>query len=114
MSTETATRTVYTADWTSGRFVGYGSHVEFRADWGNCSELFEAEEDARARYGQLVESLPSDWKREYDCSNRIFSGGFAAKLERVEEEWDEDAEEWVWVDGEVLDMRVWDGEGWFE
>lgn len=110
MSTET--RTVWTICETTGRTVQCGDRFELRADWGNSTETHGTEEEAEENYRVVLDELPYAWKRENDCSNgrfRMKGGLVAAKLEREVREWDEDAEEWVWVDGEVLSVDVWDG-----
>lgn len=116
MSIETI-RTIWTVDETTGQYVQYGDRLEMRADWGSSAEAYDTEEEAEAAYREVRDALPSGWKVENDCSNGRFAmkgGLFAAKLERVVEEWDDDAEEWVWVDGELLELDVWDGEMWVE
>lgn len=113
MTDQTAakTRTVYNADWTSGQFIEYSNGIEFRSDWGNGT-IFDDEEEARAEFNRLADDLPAAWRVEFDCSGRIFSGGFGAMLTREVWELDEDGELYDLLECETLDMAVWDGAEW--
>lgn len=109
----TAIKAFFTTDWSSCQFILRSTGMDFHADWGNGT-VFATYEEARADYDRKVEGLPADWKCEYECSNRRFFGGFAAKLDREVWEVDEDGELVDLLEFEPIDVAVWDGEGWFE
>jgi hypothetical protein len=75
----------------------------------DCSRVVVIGADSVNR---LAADLPASWRVEYDCSGRVFSGGFGAMLTREVWELDEDGELYDLLECETLDMAVWDGAEW--